>query len=104
MGGATCVNVPVEFNSEVIIVSTPTISILASDSVFVSGEWAKPSGTAKLSVISPVTEEVVQTFPEAQPQDVDRAVAGAREAFDKGPWPRMSRRSAATTLLKVAES
>jgi aldehyde dehydrogenase (NAD+) len=54
-------------------------------------------------VISPVTEEVVQTFPEAQPRDVDRAVAAAREAFDKGPWPRMSAKERGAALLKVAE-
>ena len=43
------------------------------------------------------------TFPEAKPPDVDRAVAAAREAFDKGPWPRMSPQERGAALLKVAE-
>ena len=34
--------------------------------------------------------------------DVDRAVAAAREAFDNGPWPRMSTAERAAALRKVA--
>ena len=81
----------------------PAFPIQNPNAFFIGGKWEKPSGTAKLSVISPVTEEVVQTFPEAQPRDVDRAVAAAREAFDKGPWPRMSAKERGAALLKVAE-
>jgi aldehyde dehydrogenase (NAD+) len=81
----------------------PVFPIKNPNAFFIGGKWEKPSGTAKLSVISPVTEEVVQTFPEAQPRDVDRAVAAAREAFDKGPWPRMSAQERGAALLKVAE-
>ena len=43
------------------------------------------------------------TFAEATPPDVDRAVAAAREAFDRGPWPRMSAQERGAALLKVAE-
>ncbi|HUL83514.1 MAG TPA: aldehyde dehydrogenase [Gammaproteobacteria bacterium] len=81
----------------------PVFPIKNPNTFFIGGKWEKPSGTAKLSVISPVTEEVVQTFPEAQPRDIDRAVAAAREAFDKGPWPRMSAQERGAALLKVAE-
>ena len=70
---------------------------------FIGGKWVKPAGTGKLDVISPVTEQVVMTFPEASPRDVDAAVAAAREAFDKGPWPRMSAKERGAALLKVAE-
>src|SRR6185295_2794609 len=102
MGEATCVNVPVTFNSEVIIVANPTVSIQASDSVFVNGGWAAPSGKQKLSVISPVTEEEIMTFPDGTPEDMDRAVASARAAFDTGPWPRMSPQERGAMLLKVS--
>jgi acyl-CoA reductase-like NAD-dependent aldehyde dehydrogenase len=77
-------------------------SIKAPHSFFIGGKWQKPSGSGKLSVISPVTEEVVLTFAEALPADVDRAVAAAREAFDRGPWPRMSPQERGAALLKVA--
>ena len=65
-------------------------SIKHPRSVFIGGEWVKPATSNTLSIISPVTEEVIATYAEASPQDVDRAVAAAREAFDKGPWPRLS--------------
>src|SRR5690349_9336106 len=65
-------------------------SIKAPHSFFIGGQWQKPASSGRLSVISPVTEQVVMTFAEATPADVDRAVAAAREAFDRGPWPRMT--------------
>jgi len=83
-------------------VSKPTISIQSSESVFVNGAWAAPRGKEKLSVISPVTEEVIMTFPDGTPEDMDRAVASARAAFDTGPWPRMSPQERGEMLLKVS--
>ena len=79
------------------------MSVKAADRFFIGGKWEKPAGDSTLNVISPVTEEVVMTFPEASPKDVDRAVAAAREAFDKGPWPRLSAEERGDMLLKVAE-
>jgi aldehyde dehydrogenase (NAD+) len=78
-------------------------SIKAPHSFFIGGKWVKPSSNDTLSVISPVTEETVMTFAEAKNADVDRAVAAAREAFDNGPWPRMSPAERGQALQKVAE-
>jgi acyl-CoA reductase-like NAD-dependent aldehyde dehydrogenase len=86
-----------------VLQSKAQYSIKHPDSFFIGGKWEKPSGGGKLQVISPVTEQVVATFPEASPKDVDRAVAAAREAFDKGPWPRMSAQERGAALLKVSE-
>ncbi len=41
-------------------------------------------------MISPTTEIVAGTVPEAVEADVDKAVAAARKAFDEGPWPTMT--------------
>src|SRR5258705_12366685 len=60
------------------------------ESFFVGGRWARPAGAGRLNVISPTTEEVVGSVPDASPADVDAAVAAARRAFDEGPWPRMT--------------
>ncbi len=67
-----------------------TLSIQHPHAFFIGGEWVEPSTGDLLSVISPATEEVVMTFAEAHERDVDRAVAAARDAFDNGPWPRLS--------------
>ncbi|MFE3171976.1 aldehyde dehydrogenase [Amycolatopsis sp. NPDC059090] len=60
------------------------------DSLFIGGEWVAPSTGEKLTVLSPYTEKPIATVPMGVEADIDRAVAAAREAFDKGPWPRMS--------------
>ncbi|HXO49609.1 MAG TPA: aldehyde dehydrogenase [Mycobacterium sp.] len=60
------------------------------DELFIGGRWQTPSTTQRLSVISPHTEEPIGETPEAAPEDVDKAVAAARKAFDDGPWPRLS--------------
>ena len=63
---------------------------LSYDDLFIAGRWQAPSTTRRLSVISPHTEEPIGEVPDAAPEDVDRAIAAAREAFDNGPWPRLS--------------
>jgi acyl-CoA reductase-like NAD-dependent aldehyde dehydrogenase len=78
-------------------------AIKAPDAFFIGGRWASPAANDQLDVISPVTEETVMTFAAAAPADVDAAVAAAREAFDSGPWPRMSAEERSEMLLKVAK-
>ena len=40
--------------------------------------------------LDPRTAEVIAHVAEAESEDVDRAVAAARKAFDEGPWPKMT--------------
>jgi betaine-aldehyde dehydrogenase len=60
------------------------------DRLFIGGEWVTPSSTATIDVVSPHTEAVIGRVPEGREADIDRAVAAARDAFDRGPWPRMT--------------
>ncbi len=60
------------------------------DTFFIGGEWVAPAGTATLSVISPMSEAVIASVPDASLADVDRAVAAARHAFDRVPWAQMA--------------
>jgi len=69
--------------------------------LFIGGAWLKPSSDATLDVISPFTEELVYRVPEAREADVDRAVAAAREAFDRGPWPRLAPTERADRMGKL---
>src|SRR5690554_4264619 len=70
---------------------------------FIGGKWLEPISKSQLKVISPVTEELVITYPEAGKADIDRAVSAARDAFENGPWPRMEPSERARYLRKVAE-
>jgi betaine-aldehyde dehydrogenase len=62
----------------------------AYDKLYIGGDWVDPAGAGVIDVISPHSEELVGRVPEATEADVDRAVAAAREAFDRGDWPRMT--------------
>jgi len=57
--------------------------------LFIGGEWAAPRGGDVIEVISPHTGKPIAAVAGAGPEDVDRAVAAARQAFDEGPWPRL---------------
>lgn len=59
------------------------------DALFIGGRWVKPSTAEQIAVISPHTEEEIACVAAAGPEDMHRAVAAARQAFDSGPWPRM---------------
>jgi aldehyde dehydrogenase (NAD+) len=60
------------------------------DKLFIGGEWVEPATSNVIEVISPHSEEPVGRVPEGSEADIDRAVAVARDAFDNGPWPRMT--------------
>ena len=72
------------------------------DQLFIGGEWVKPEGTGVIEVISPHTEEVIGSVPDASPADIDKAVAAARRAFDDGPWPRMTPEERAEGLKRLS--
>jgi acyl-CoA reductase-like NAD-dependent aldehyde dehydrogenase len=52
------------------------------DKLFIGGEWVDPSGSETIDVINSSTEEVMGRIPQGTPEDVERAVAAARAAFD----------------------
>ena len=74
------------------------------DRFFFGGEWVKPSASTTIEVKDSANEEVFLTVAEAQADDVERAVAAARHAFDKGPWPRMTHQERAGWLNKIADA
>lgn len=76
--------------------------MLQHDRLFIGGDWVTPSGTATIDVISPHTEEPVGRVPDGTPADMDRAVAAARQAFDEGPWPRMTMAERAEVVGRLA--
>jgi aldehyde dehydrogenase (NAD+) len=84
--------------------SLKLINIKHLDKLYIGGAWATPSSDGQIEVVSPVTEEVIFSVAEAREPDMDRAVAAARQAFDKGPWPRLSHAERADWMLKLGEA
>ena len=56
-----------------------------------------------IKVVSPHSELPIGEFTAATPQEVDRAVAAARSAFDDGPWPRMAPAERIAVIRRLAE-
>lgn len=71
------------------------------DRFFIGGEWVAPSSKSTLSVIDSNSEDIFLTVAEAQAADIDRAVSAARQAFDRGPWPRLSHAERAEWLRRI---
>lgn len=57
--------------------------------LYIDGQWVEPQD-GRYDDLSPSTEAVIATAPDASVAQVDDAIAAARRAFDSGPWGRMS--------------
>ena len=80
-----------------------TVPVRHTDRFFIGGEWVTPSSDSKINVIDSHTEQVYLTVAEAQAADIDRAVTAAKEAFDHGPWPRLSHAERAAYLRALGD-
>ena len=68
-----------------------------ADQFFIGGEWVKPSSDDVIDVIDSTSEELFFSVAEAKEADMARAVGAARQAFDQGPWPRLTHGQRAST-------
>jgi betaine-aldehyde dehydrogenase len=71
--------------------------------MLIGGEWVPSSGEATMPVVNPFDGSSLGTVPRSSREDVRRAVDAAREAFDRGPWPRLPPRSRSEVFLKAAQ-
>ncbi|MPZ21083.1 MAG: aldehyde dehydrogenase family protein [Luteitalea sp.] len=68
---------------------------------YIGGRWQTPAGTDRILVQSPSTEETIGAVPAGIPEDVDRAAAAARAAFE-GPWGQTTAAERAQWLGRLA--
>jgi betaine-aldehyde dehydrogenase len=69
---------------------------------YIDGQWTPGSG-GTADVIDPFDGSVAATLGQAGPDDVERAVAAARRAFDEGPWRTTPVAERAALLRRVAD-
>jgi aldehyde dehydrogenase (NAD+) len=70
--------------------------------LYVNGEWLEASDAE--AVINPADESVLGEAPLAGKTHVESALAAAREAFDKGPWPRMSQSERRAKIVQFLDA
>jgi betaine-aldehyde dehydrogenase len=61
---------------------TQVVDVVTRDKLFINGAWVESTGSKMIDVINPTTEEVIGRIPEGTPEDVDKAVAAAKAAFE----------------------
>jgi aldehyde dehydrogenase (NAD+) len=71
--------------------------------LYIDGHWLEGRGRA-VEVINPSTEEVIATLGEGTADQCASAIAAARQAFDEGPWPRLSRADRSRILVRFHDA
>jgi betaine-aldehyde dehydrogenase len=69
---------------------------------YINGEFAGGAPSAMRDVIDPATQTVIARVPDASRDDVDRAAAAARKAFDAGPWKDTTAQDRGRVLFALA--
>ncbi|HYC23072.1 MAG TPA: aldehyde dehydrogenase family protein [Candidatus Bathyarchaeia archaeon] len=72
--------------------------------MYIDGEWVEASGGKTYRVPNPATEELLAPAPDASREDMRRAIAAARRAFDEGPWSRSTPQDRARVLRAIADA
>ncbi|NDZ17446.1 aldehyde dehydrogenase family protein [Variovorax sp. WS11] len=71
--------------------------------LLIDGAWVDAADGSTLERKSPAHDKVVAVYAQAGVADAERAIAAARRAFDRGPWPHMKGAERARILRAVAE-
>ncbi len=72
------------------------------DKVLIAGAW-EPAAHGTYQITNPATEDPAGFAPECSLAQVQRAAHAARQAFERGPWPRMSGRERGALLQRAAD-
>ncbi len=70
---------------------------------FIDGKYVDAASGQTFDCVNPATGEVIAKIAACDKEDVDRAVAAARRAFESGKWSRMAPAQRKRCLLKLAE-
>jgi acyl-CoA reductase-like NAD-dependent aldehyde dehydrogenase len=71
--------------------------------LFINGEYIDAAHGARFADIEPATERELAQVASASAADINRAVAAARGAADRGPWPRMTAEARGKILGRFAD-
>ena len=85
------------------LIETPQADEVREYKMLIGGEWVDARSGKTLESVNPYTGKVWATAPEADEEDVDAAVRAAREAFDQGPWGKMTGTERARLMRNLAD-
>jgi phenylacetaldehyde dehydrogenase len=102
-------SIPIDTSAQPAMAAQPAPSNSVRDFIalkprlLINGEWVAARAGKTLPVFDPATGREIASVAEAGAEDVDRAVAAARAAFESGPWPEMSPAAREALLWKLSD-
>jgi betaine-aldehyde dehydrogenase len=70
--------------------------------LLIAGKMVDAASGETFEALNPATGKAIANVAKAGKEDVDRAVAAARKAFDEGPWPKLSPNERGRVLQRIA--
>jgi acyl-CoA reductase-like NAD-dependent aldehyde dehydrogenase len=80
-----------------------TAAVEIRDRAFIDGQYVDAASGETFDCVNPATGEVLARVAAGDAEDVDRAVRGARLAFESGRWSRAAPKQRKRTLIRFAE-
>src|SRR5260370_16906093 len=71
--------------------------------MLMNGKWGNAASGKPFPSYNPATGEVLAQVAEADREDINQAVKAAREAFEHGPWRRMTASERGRLVWKLAD-
>ncbi|MDI7864710.1 aldehyde dehydrogenase family protein [Rhizobiaceae bacterium n13] len=73
------------------------------DSFYIDGAWTRGGSGNLKQIISPATGDVTFAAPLADASEMDRAITAAKNAFENGPWPKLSPQRRSIFMHRLAD-
>jgi phenylacetaldehyde dehydrogenase len=71
--------------------------------MFINGKWVNAASGKTFPTYNPATGDVLAQVAEGDKEDINRAVAAARAAFENGPWRKMTPSERGRLIWKLAD-
>src|ERR1700761_7528058 len=71
--------------------------------MLIDGQWVDAASGKRFDTPNPATGEILATVAEGDAEDINRAVAAARRAFEDGPWGRMTPSDRGRVIWKIGD-
>jgi phenylacetaldehyde dehydrogenase len=77
--------------------------IASPKQLLINGEWVNSKSDKTFDVFDPASDQVIAKVAEGDAADVELAVAAARNAFDNGPWTKMTASDRSRLIWKIGD-
>lgn len=82
--------------------TAPKVKVDRKWQLWIDGQFV--DGASERTLVNPATGKPLTKVAEASKEQVELAIKAARNAFDNGPWPKMTALERSQFLFKVAEA